>query len=140
MPEPNIVRLLPDHGGWTLNIGEIDAGPAVPLTSSRESDDAGHNVLTVPLAAASGVLWIDDPDSGERLAVVTAPGEAQNIPALQRFVEFHLLPTAHGLAIAAQADDVYVRPQPDLVAIGRAEQALALAHERLAEALDEPAA
>jgi tetratricopeptide (TPR) repeat protein len=119
MPEPNIVRLLPDHGGWTLNIGEMDAGAALPLTSSRESDDAGRNLLTVPLAAASGVLWIDDPDSGERLAVVTAPGEAQNIAKLQRFVEVHLLPTAHGLAIAAQADDIYVNTQPDLVVIGR---------------------
>lgn len=119
MPEPNIIRLLPDRGGWTLNIGDVADAASLPLTPARESDDSGHGVLTVPLVGASGVHWIDDPDSGERIAVVTASGDPQHIAKLQRFVEVHLLPTAQGLAIAAQADDVHVRPQPEHVRIGR---------------------
>ncbi|HSP23918.1 MAG TPA: hypothetical protein VLQ65_01960 [Saliniramus sp.] len=119
LPEKNIVRLLPEEGGWALLVGDIADAAALPLTPVRDLDDSGRNMLLVPLAGASGVFWFDEPDTGERLAIVTAPGEARNIAKLQRFVEMQLLPTAHGLAISALADDIQVRPEFERVAIGR---------------------
>jgi hypothetical protein len=115
----NLVRMFPEAGKWVLNVGDVAEAAAFPLTPSRDVDDSGRSILSVPLEGASGVFWLDEPQTGERLAIVTAPGEARNIAKLQRFVEVHLLPTAHGLVVAAQADDVHVKPQFDHVAIGR---------------------
>jgi hypothetical protein len=115
----NLVRMFPEEGKWVLNIGDVAEAAAFPLTPARDVEDSGRSILSVPLEGASGVLWLDEPQTGERLAIITAPGEARNIAKLQRFVEVHLLPTAHGLVVAAQADDVHVKPQFDHVAIGR---------------------
>jgi hypothetical protein len=81
-------------------------------------DEAGSNVLTLPLAGGSGVHWIDEP-TGERIAVATAFGPPQTLPKGHRFVEFRLLPTAHGVAVLAEADDVIVRPGIDGVSVSR---------------------
>ncbi len=119
LPSPELVRLFPEGEGWVLTIGDIAQSAAQPLAPVRDLDDSGRSVMRVPLAGASGVLWLDAPETGERIAVVTAAGDARNIAKLQRLVEFQLLPTAHGLAIVAQADDLLVRTEIDDVVIGR---------------------
>ncbi|MGY6569312.1 MAG: tetratricopeptide repeat protein [Salinarimonas sp.] len=120
LERPVLSRLVPERDGWVLSIGEAVAAAAPePIVASRDIDEAGRHVVLLDLAEASGVHWIDAPETGERIAIVTAPGRARNIAKSQRFVEFALLPSAHGAVISAIADDVRVRPYDDHVAIGR---------------------
>jgi len=51
--------------------------------------------------------------------VVTAFGAPRATPKHQRFVEFSLLPTLHGLAVAAAADDIIVRSGVEGATISR---------------------
>lgn len=119
LPQPRVVRLAPAEAGWTLTIGEVSPGAPEPLEAHPIVDENGRTALRVPLEGASGVHWINPVAGGERLAVVTATAPARTMATSRRFAEFALPPTAHGLVVAALADDVVVRVDLDGVVIGR---------------------
>jgi hypothetical protein len=117
--QPQLVRLSPQDNGWVLSIGDNGLATTLPLATARMIDGDGQRIAKVSLPEATGVHWFEDRDSGERLAVVTAFGPSRGAPKPQRFSEFRILQSAHGLAIAADADDVYVRFDPEEVTIAR---------------------
>jgi hypothetical protein len=117
--QPHLVRLSPQDDGWVLSIGDNGVAATEPLSVARKIDDGGQRIVKVPLPDASGVHWLDDRDSGERLAIITAFGPSRGVPKPQRFFEFRILQSAHGLVIAADADDVNVRFNPEEVWISR---------------------
>ena len=119
LPKPQIARLAPEDNGWVLTIGEGHRMPSRPLTIRRNTDDADRAVVSIALPETSGIHWIDDPQVGERIAVATAFGAPAGFAKPQRFVEFALLPTLHGVAVSVFADDVVVRPAFDGVTIAR---------------------
>ncbi|TVR07263.1 MAG: hypothetical protein EA385_13415 [Salinarimonadaceae bacterium] len=114
-----VARLAPQADGWKLTIGEEPDVPALPLVVHRDIDERGATSISVALEGASGVHWFEAPETGERIAVVTAGGEARNIPGTQRFVEFTLPATAHGVAVVAHADDLIARVHGAYVLISR---------------------
>jgi tetratricopeptide (TPR) repeat protein len=118
LTKPQIARLAPQEKGWVLTIGEGHDTPLQPLPVSRSIDDNGRTVVSLPLGNGTGVHWIDD-KQGERIAVVTAVGPPRGTTKLQRFVEFAVLPSIHGAAFAALADDVIVRTGVDGVTVSR---------------------
>jgi hypothetical protein len=113
-----MTRLAPDGNAWVLTIGEGHASASEPLAVKRGVDEGGRTIVSVPLGDSSGVHWLGGED-GERVAVVTAFGAPRGIAKPQRFVEFSLLPTLHGLAVAAVADDLVVRSGVDGATISR---------------------
>jgi hypothetical protein len=117
--QPHLVRLSPQDNGWVLSVGDTALSATEPLNVARKIDESGQKIAKVPLPDVSGVHWLEDRDSGERLAIVTAFGPARGAPKPLRFFEFRILPSAHGLAIAAEADDVDVRFNPEEVLISR---------------------
>lgn len=119
LTEPRVARLTPEQGGWTLTIGTPAQAAPEPIAVRTVLDDTGRSGLALDLLDANGVHWIGLGDGGERIAVVTAPGPARNVPSTRRFTELELLPTAHGVAIAAIADDVVVRADLDGVLVTR---------------------
>jgi hypothetical protein len=112
-----VVRFAPQGNSWVLTLGAVGTTPSEPLAPRRAIDGQGRSTVTVPLADASGVHWIES--GGERLAVATAFGPSRGLPKAQRFVEFTLNATAHGVAVLAEADDLIVRSGPDGVTIAR---------------------
>lgn len=114
-----LVRLAPEGTGWALTIGDDGLAPTEPLSVNRTVDTDGRTVVTIPMADVSTVHWLDNKDTGERIAVTTAFAPARGVAKLQRFVEFRILPTAHGAAVLIDADDVVVRPNGDGVQIAR---------------------
>lgn len=116
-----LVRLSPEGSAWTLSLGENAPSSSQPLAVERTIGADGRTMVRVPLAAASGVHWIEDADTGERVALATAYAPAQGISRSQRFVEFRLPVSAHGVAVVAEADDVVVRPESNAIAISREE-------------------
>lgn len=119
LAKPQLMRLAPQGNAWVLTVGDKGIVPSEPLPVTRALDEAGRTVVAIPLADSSGVHWTDEPGSGERIAVATAFGGPRGLPKPQRFVEFQLLATAHGVAAVARADDVVVRSGVDGVAISR---------------------
>jgi hypothetical protein len=119
LSEPQLIALAPEEDRWVLTLGDNGATASEPLSLARSTGEAGLTSLAVSLAEASGVHWLREPHSGERLAVATAFGPARVVAKPQTFVEFRLLATAHGVVAAADADDVNVTANPKEVLIGR---------------------
>ncbi|WP_188312098.1 tetratricopeptide repeat protein [Salinarimonas soli] len=117
LASPATVRLSPRGEAWVLDLGADAQSPAEPLSAARAVDENGRTALVIPVRDASGVHWLEG--GGERIALVTAFPPARGTAKPQRFTEVELLPTAHGFAVRAIADDVTVRTDLDGVTIAR---------------------
>jgi tetratricopeptide (TPR) repeat protein len=109
-----------DGQNWTVHFGDAVVGASRPLTVRRMTEAEG-NAVAVPLdGAGSGkVHRIDDPEIGDDILAVTALAPIRGVLRAQDFLEFKLLPSAHGLALQPVADDLSVLPKADHVLIGR---------------------
>nr|WP_313901506.1 hypothetical protein [Methylobacterium sp. J-070] len=103
---------------WELSAGET-LSPSDPIDPERKPDPAGRVAVTLALPRPGSATWLDL--DGERVAVVTSAAQRPvGNPKSRRFVDFEILPSRHGLAVQASADDLEVRPELDAVTIGRA--------------------
>jgi len=121
LQNPDAVSFNPgENGGWVASLGKAPAKPTETLLLRRGVAENGRTILTTKLPSLGQVFWLDDPDTGDRLGVVTALGPAYGQAKAQHFVELTAMPTAHGLAIAPRSDDVVVSAGLDEVKISRA--------------------
>ncbi len=118
---PQAVTFNPGENGhgWVASVGKAAGRPTEPLLLRRGVSDNGRTILKSRLPSLGQIFWLDDPDTGDRLGVVTAHGPAHGLSKTQSFVELTALPTAHGLAVAPRADDVIVSVGLDEVMITR---------------------
>jgi hypothetical protein len=116
---PQLASLTADGTAWTLTLGNVRAAPSQPLAAVRHLSDPTRANIMVRLSAPGPVRRLVDPDNGEALVVVTAPAPARGIVKAQRFIEFALLETIHGVAVQPFADDVAVTAEADGVAVSR---------------------
>jgi tetratricopeptide (TPR) repeat protein len=116
---PRPLTLAQAQGGWTAMLGGQPAGPIEPLTLRATVSQEGRTVLATRMPGAGQVMWIEDPDTEDRLAIVTAQGPAHGVARTQAFVEVVAHPTVHGLALHPRVDDVVVQPGLDQVVVGR---------------------
>lgn len=109
-----------DGQNWTVHFGDAVMSPTKPLTIRRLSEENGA-ALAVPLDGANRgkVHKIDDAEIGDDIRVITAFVPARGVLRGQDFVEFKLLPSAHGIALLPIADDLEVTLKPDFALIGR---------------------
>ncbi len=107
------------QGGWVASIGKSAGQPTEPLMLRRGVADNGRTILSAKIPALGQIFWIDDPDTGDRLGIVTSSSKAYGLPKVQNFVELSALPTVHGLAIAPKSDDVIVNIGLDEVTVSR---------------------
>lgn len=105
---------------WTVNFGDAIVGTSTPITVRRISDGSGSRIA-IPLDGASrgNVYKIDDPEVGDDIMVITAAAPVRSVLRAQDFVEFKMLPSAHGVALLPLADDLAVQPEGDSISIGR---------------------
>jgi tetratricopeptide (TPR) repeat protein len=114
-----LTRLFDDGNTWSLGFGDQAVKVAEPLAPARGVDDQGQTMVAVPLRGLTGVHWLEPGPSGLPIAVATATGPVQVTAKPYRFVEFGLLPTAHGIAVMPRSDDIVVRAATEQVRIGR---------------------
>jgi hypothetical protein len=105
--------------GWVASIGKAAGQPTEQLLLRRGVSNTGRTILTAKLPSLGQIFWMDDPDTGDRLGVVTALGPAHGFSKAQGFVEVSALPTAHGLALSPRSDDVLVNVGLDEVVVTR---------------------
>ncbi len=106
-------------GGKAPEVAENDPDKRASAITIGRDDSDGATALTANIAGASRVAWIVDPEVGDRFAVVTARGPVKNVAFQRASVEASLDATAHGLMVAAVADDITVSTDGDMVRVGR---------------------
>jgi hypothetical protein len=109
-----------DGQNWTIHFGDAVVGVSRPLIVRRMTEE-GVAMLAVPLdGAANGkVHRLDDPEIGDDIRVITALAPVRGVLRAQDFLEFKLLPSAHGVALLPLADDLTFIPKTDHILIGR---------------------
>lgn len=116
---PALVRAAATEAGWTVTLGDDIAGASEPLTFVRDADAEGRTVVRSVFKDVSGVHWVDDPDVGDKIAIVTGRDTVHSVIKPATFVDFRALPTAQGMAITPFADDLVVKTGIDEVQIGK---------------------
>jgi hypothetical protein len=132
MAQPKLMRFSPQGDAWVVTFGDDALSASEPLNVTRSVDIDGRTVINVPLTEVSGVHWLSDDNTGDRLAVATAYAPSRGVTKRQSFVEFKVLPSAHGVVIAADAEDIAVRTHGDGVHILR-DRGLSLSLARIDE-------
>jgi tetratricopeptide (TPR) repeat protein len=109
-----------DGQNWTVHFGDAVVAASLPLNVRRITEDNG-TMLALPLdgAVAGKVHRIEDSEIGDDIRVITAMAPVRGVLRAQDFLEFKLLPSAHGVALQPLADDLSVVLKPDLAMIGR---------------------
>ncbi|MEE7490985.1 hypothetical protein [Methylobacterium oryzae] len=102
---------------WELSAGGT-LSPSDTIDPVRKPDPSGRIAVTLSLPRPGSTTWLAL--DGERIAVVTSAAQRPvGNPKNRRFVDFEILPSRHGLAVLAGADDLAVRPELEGVSIGR---------------------
>jgi tetratricopeptide (TPR) repeat protein len=109
-----------DGLNWTVHFGDAVVSASRPLIVQRMSEENGA-VLAVPVekAASGKVHHIEDAEIGDDIQVITAVAPVRGVLRAQDFLEFKILPSAHGVALLPLADDVQIVLKPELVLVGR---------------------
>ncbi len=112
------VSLSAAGDSWVLAIG--NAVPELPERLQVVRQTAGDTTrLRIPMPGLTQVLWLKDPDLQDRIAVVMGHAPARGLVEGRRFVDFAALPSRHGVAIQAVADDLNVTIEGNEAVISR---------------------
>jgi hypothetical protein len=116
---PSLAAARAAGSEWTVTIGDDVASLRRPLTVTPRHDGAGAGRLAIDLTGVGRMHRIADPIVGDTLLVVTASTPLQGIDWPRAFVGGTLLPTAQGVAVVADVDDLAAEMVPDGVVLTR---------------------
>lgn len=116
---PQLASLMDSPQGLVLTLADQDAPAAQPLVAERNVSDPGRASVSIAMAQPGPLFRFRDPEVGDTLAVVTAPLPARGLLRSQNFLEFALLESMQGVAVATNSDDVGVDARPDKIVISR---------------------
>ena len=102
--------------GSSVDAKDAFSGATIPL--QRSFDSNGREAVDAPVGKAGDLHLVDDPVSGQRLAVVPVPRAGLASPKGSNFAEFSIEPTLAGLAVLTLDESVLLRRLPDSVQIG----------------------
>ena len=101
---------------WTVTLGPSAASPdAVAFARAP----AGPPALEAALPGARRVVWLADPEVGDRIAVVPASGRPAGVTDPRGFVGGAVLASAQGVAVQSAVDDLMVTAAQGRVRISR---------------------
>jgi tetratricopeptide (TPR) repeat protein len=112
------VRAQAVGGVWTVTVGE-SSQPKPGLVNPSRDVEATQPALSAAVAGATRAIWLDDPITGDRLAVITALSPSKGLDSPRRYVDLDFLQSAQGLAISPRAGDLSVDVAGDLVHLAR---------------------
>ncbi len=104
---------------WVVTLGDMIVEPTRPVGITRAWSVTGEPQVIFDLESVGHIHWVRDPVVYDTIAIVTAKGPPQGLPAPRNFVEFEALSTAQGLAMVSRADDLYVSETPRGVTVSR---------------------
>ena len=119
LERPRLVSLQADGPGWIVAIGDTVTTATRSLVMARNVVGKNRSSIVIPFDNPHKIHVLSDPDSGDRLLVVTALGPARGFLKGQNFVELRALPSTHGVVLQALADDVAAELAEDKVTVTR---------------------
>lgn len=112
------VSLSAAGDSWVLAIG--NTVPELPELLQVVRQTQGEQTrIRIPMPGLTQVLWLKDPDVQDRIAVVMGHAPARGLLDTRRFVDFAALPSRHGIAIQAVADDLNVAIEGNEAVVSR---------------------
>ena len=119
VPENSQAEARVDGNRWTVVLSERIDSPPRPITVRRDARRGRPGRILMDMASAHAVRWVEDPLVGDQIGVITATGPIQGLAARSQFVGGALLPSAHGGAVQAVAEDIEIELIGAGVAISR---------------------
>lgn len=117
--KPGLVAVEATEEGWRIAIGPNVAAPTQPVRFQRMADADGRRFLSSAVANTGEPIVVEDVDGHESLSVMPLSGAVRSMPQRQRFAEFELIRTFHGVALVPFADDVGLSAGLDRVIVRR---------------------
>lgn len=112
LPRPASLRVYGGGGGliWRILLTpEEQADRPVPLERTFLADQSVRGGTALwPLRNVTKIIEMTDPDAGDKLMVGTVDAATQFAGPGQEFVEFSLLDSPIGIAVAPKVDDILV--------------------------------
>jgi tetratricopeptide (TPR) repeat protein len=103
---------------WTIALGPGQQSQPAIVRLARDAD-SGPAALRAPVAGATHIIRLPDPDAGDTLTVVTALGPPKGLASRRDYVQMAFLVSVQGLAIQPYVDDLSVQRDGEIVRIGR---------------------
>ncbi len=119
LERPRLASMTADGRSWSVTIGDSLTEPSKPLGIARNIVGPGRSSITIPFDDPRALHRLKDPDAGDTILVVTGLAPARGFLKPQNFVELRTLPSTHGIAVQALADDVGAELSADKVLLAR---------------------
>jgi tetratricopeptide (TPR) repeat protein len=119
LERPRLTSGATEGPAWIVNIGSQMTDKVRPLGLTRNGAAPAQANVTVAIAEPHALHRIEDPEAGDALLVVTALAPARGFINGQEFVEFRVLPSAHGIVVQPLADDLNLALFADRVSLTR---------------------
>lgn len=119
---------------------ESKAQPIEPKRIARGGNFSRGGKIVWPVKDATAILELPDPQTGERLKIVTVKNAEQFAGPPRDFVDFTILRSVVGLAVLPKVDDLEVRLTEEGVEIGRPGGLAILSENVIGSAAQEQAA
>jgi tetratricopeptide (TPR) repeat protein len=103
---------------WTIALGPGQQNQPAIVHLMRDAD-SGPAALKAPVAGATRVIRMPDPDVGDTLTVVTALGPPKGLASHRDYVQMAFLASIQGLAIEPHAPDLTISRDGDIVHVAR---------------------
>jgi Tfp pilus assembly protein PilF len=119
LDRPRLVSAVAEGATWTVTVADTMVRPPQPLTILRSLSGRDRANIVIPFDRAGAIHHLRDPEIGDRLTVITAPGPARGFLKDQHFVELRLLASSQGVVVQPIADDLTAALAPDKINISR---------------------
>ncbi|MDC7988114.1 tetratricopeptide repeat protein, partial [Rhodoplanes sp. TEM] len=119
LERPRLATARIDGSTVTIVIGDQVMEAPRPLALVRNPASQSRITAAVPFDDPRVVHRIPDPEAGDTLVVVTGLGPPRGFMQPQDYVEFGVLPSAHGVVLQPIADDLTVELGADRIVVGR---------------------
>ncbi|AMN43292.1 tetratricopeptide repeat family protein [Rhodoplanes sp. Z2-YC6860] len=119
LERPRLVSVEAEEAGWSISIGDAMQSNVKPITIARNVVTPARTSISIPFDEPRKAHWLNDPEVGDRLLVVTGAGPARGLVRTQEFVDLRALATAHGIAVQPYADDLQAELSVDKVLLVR---------------------
>lgn len=137
-PDAFTVSAQAQGPSWTIRLAPTAMRPERFLKTERRPGEGGRTRIESLVSGAAGIIWLEDPLTGEEMAAVVAYGPAASLPTSFETVEAAAPATAHGLVFVPRADNVAVSLEGERAVATISNRSQSEAALRIASAAVEP--